>query len=314
MLALLVVLLSCSFEFLVWTDAMSQPASRVLGRWPMPRAATESQKVSRGLQGNGGGIWVKRGNVTELVASRRKGGNRTRTMPQEDDTEPSAPREGGEVPPDGSRIESAVADELAALKVSDDDGNSSDTPDGEQASDPELWKPHPPTEDCPVCFVPLPLGHLTYWVCCGKTICTACVAETARAESIINAKRAKKKQPPLDHACSFCRLAADASEPKYEERIRKGDGQAACNLAFNYRDGDDSMGIPKDEAKSLELLHHAADDLGYSDAIAELGRIYSTGQYGVANDATKARKYSESAVKLGNIKARYILGWFESCW
>ena len=116
-----------------------------------------------------------------------------------------------------------LADRLASLEVTEDqantkssaDGAARPSEDGERVLDPELWKPHPPTEDCPVCFVPLPLdqAEFSYWVCCGKIICPACSWETARAELVINAKRAEKKQPPLDHACSFCRLAADASEP-----------------------------------------------------------------------------------------------------
>ena len=130
--------------------------------------------------------------------------------------------------PSGSDA-SAAAEEFASLKVSGDDCNSSDTPDGEQALDPELWKPHPTTEDCPVCFVPLPLAahESTYFACCGKSICTACSMETIRAENVMNAKRAKKKQPPLDHACPFCRVVSTVSLSKFEDRIRKGDGRAA---------------------------------------------------------------------------------------
>ena len=76
---------------------------------------------------------------------------------------------------------SEAVEQLASLKVAG-------------VGDPELWKPHPPTEECPVCFVPLPLseGDLSYWDCCGNTICNGCTAETFRASNIINAKRAKK--------------------------------------------------------------------------------------------------------------------------
>ena len=176
--------------------------------------------------------------------------------------------------------------------------------------DPELWKPHLPNEDCPLCFVPLPVNETeyAYFVCCGRTLCSACVAETIRAGEIINKKRAKKKQPPIDHTCSFCRTKPDTTGSKYEERIRKGDGRAACNLALKYRDGEDSMSILKNEAKSLELFHHAADDLGDSTAMGELGRMYWYGEDGVETDETKGRKYAENAVKMGNAHARYFLG------
>jgi len=33
-----------------------------------------------------------------------------------------------------------------------EDGASRPSEDGELVLDPKLWKPHPPTEECPVCF------------------------------------------------------------------------------------------------------------------------------------------------------------------
>ena len=222
---------------------------------------------------------------------------------------------------------SAVDDRLASLEVTggqamtkgcdtsaDGDGSAS-SEDSAQVLDPELWEPHPPTEDCPVCFVPLPLAanESTYWACCGKRICSACKAETNRARRVTNAQRAKKKQPPLEHACSFCRTEVKMiSKSQYEEQMRKGDGKAAYNLALKYRDGDTEKRIPQDEAKSLELLHHAADDLGFSPAMATLGGMYLGGEDVAAVDETKGRKYLEDATKIGNVRARFILGGIES--
>ena len=195
---------------------------------------------------------------------------------------------------------SEVVDQLASLKVAD-------------VGDPELWKPHPPTEECPICFVPLPLADAgkTYWACCGNIICSACIAETARAERVINAKRAKKKQSPLAHTCPFCRTEPKFSESNYEKRMRNGDGQAAFTLAYEYREGNARMNVPKDFDKSLELLHHAADDLGDSAAMMRLGGMYSFGRDGVEKDDTKGRKYLEDAVKEGNVGARCLLACFE---
>ena len=131
---------------------------------------------------------------------------------------------------------SAVDDQLASLQVSEGHANvkGSDTSadgsgaarpseDGERVFDPELWKPHPPKEDCPVCFVPLPLdaGESTYWSCCGKIICNGCNAETNRAGRVTNVKRAKKKLPPLDRACSFCRVAPTVSDPNMKNESAK---------------------------------------------------------------------------------------------
>jgi len=61
----------------------------------------------------------------------------------------------------------------------------------------------------------------------------------------------------------------------------------------------------------LELLHHAADDLGYLAAVAELGRMYSYGDLGAPEDKTKGRKYLEDAVKMGDVSARCTLACIE---
>ena len=71
----------------------------------------------------------------------------------------------------------------------------------------ELWKPHPPTEECPVCLVPLPSGDdkATYWTCCGKMVCNACSAETLRALLITNRERKAKKKLPAQTCSTPCK-------------------------------------------------------------------------------------------------------------
>src|SRR6056300_409743 len=48
--------------------------------------------------------------------------------------------------------------------------------------DEELFKEHPPTDDCPICFLPLPLdgGQTTFKSCCGKTICIGCIVSMVK--------------------------------------------------------------------------------------------------------------------------------------
>ena len=216
--------------------------------------------------------------------------------------------------PNDAKISAAV-DQLASLEVTDDQTNekSSDTSAGGASEDEGLWKPHQPNEECPVCFVPLPLDEraCTYRVCCGKTICAGCTMETIRADNVINKKRAKKKLPPVDNGCPFCRSATKEVKSSYEERIHKGDGRAAYTLACSYREGDADIDVTKDEAKSLELLHHAADDLSYSGAASYLGYVYSMVDNG-HKDETKGRKYLEDAVTMGDVKARFFLGFIEA--
>ena len=207
---------------------------------------------------------------------------------------------------------SEAVDQLASFELTDSQANekSSDTSADGASEDEELWKPHAPTEECPVCFVPLSLleHESIYFVCCGKLICYGCIAESRRALNVINAKRAKKKQPPLDNACPFCRTAPKFTISEYKDRIRKGDGQAAWNLAYKYLVGDARMNISKDEAKSSEILHHAADDLGSAVAMAKLGLMYFYGFDRESTNKTKGQKYLEEAAKLNNVPARSVLG------
>jgi len=70
----------------------------------------------------------------------------------------------------------AVADQLAAANLSDaDDLDVDDAPEPKK-EETELWKPHPPTEECSVYLVALPLFYVlkaAYYVCCGMTVYSA---------------------------------------------------------------------------------------------------------------------------------------------
>ena len=98
---------------------------------------------------------------------------------------------------------SEVNDRLETVKLADQDEArppaDAAVGDTDTMEDPELWKPHPPSEECPVCLVPLPLERekTMYWACCGKLVCTACCAEHDRALTVTNRKREKKKKSSL---------------------------------------------------------------------------------------------------------------------
>ena len=70
--------------------------------------------------------------------------------------------------------------------------------------------------------------------------------------------------------------------------------------------------VPIDKAKALALLHHAADDLGYAQAMGMLGLSYLFGEGGATKDKAKSRKYLADAVKMGDPKARLTLGIIEA--
>jgi len=178
----------------------------------------------------------------------------------------------------------------------------------------ELWKPHPPTKECPVCLVPLPLqlNRATYWPCCGQMVCCACKAETERALNITNRKRKNKELPPMKDSCAFCRVPAFTTDSElikeYEERVDKGDVDAMVMLARYYKEGE--LGLVRDEAKALELTRRAAD-LGSPDALGRLGSCFLYGELGVIRDEEKARVHWEDAAKKGDAISRCILGVFE---
>ena len=72
--------------------------------------------------------------------------------------------------------------------------------------DEKLFKDHPPPEECPICFLPLPLddGQITFEVCCGKDICNGCVYAMDEREGA--------------KLCAFCRTPCAESEEEYVKR------------------------------------------------------------------------------------------------
>jgi len=204
---------------------------------------------------------------------------------------------------------------LSSLNISNAQDNvPRSPPDAAKKEDPEMWESQPPTKDCPVCLVPLPLANdqATYWPCCGMRVCNACEAETVRALYITNRKRKDKKLPPIGPTCAFCRQAEFSTDSEvikmYEERVDKGDLEAMVVLALKHRTGEN--GLARDEAKALELLHRAAD-LGSQDALGKLGQCFFNGELGVIEDKKKGMAYLEDATKKGNVFCRFNIGVLE---
>ena len=206
---------------------------------------------------------------------------------------------------------SKVNEQLASTTLSDQgEAPPADAGDTKPKEHPDLWKPHPPTEECPVSMVPLPLENAQsiYWSCCGKMICTACDEEHKRSLNVTNRKRHKKKLPPLEFTCAFCRSPVPDNDAEmissYEERSGKGDIRAIVNLAGVYVKGD--RGLRKNNEKAFELLNRAAD-LGSVDAIAILGNILSFGHFDVTIDRSIGKEYLEDAVAKGHLLSRHRL-------
>ena len=75
-----------------------------------------------------------------------------------------------------------------------------------------LFKEHPPREECPICFRPLPNdGQITFKSCCGKLICDGCIYamdEEAHGRGKIG-------------LCAFCREPNPRSDEDDIKRIKK---------------------------------------------------------------------------------------------
>ena len=170
--------------------------------------------------------------------------------------------------------------------------------------DEELYKDSPPPEDCPICFLPLPLSDehtsgMTFHPCCGKRICNGCIY-AMRETGCKNMK-----------LCPFCKAPPSKSDKDHVERVKKlmetGNANAFYQLAGYYRRG--IKGLPHDWTKANEL-YLKAGELGHAEGYFNLGCSYQDGN-GVEMDEKKAKHYYELAAMNGSILARNNLGCME---
>ena len=154
-------------------------------------------------------------------------------------------------------------------------------------------------EDCPICFLPLPLdiGHTQFQSCCGKIICAGCVYAIKISEG--------------KDLCAFCRIPPPRSHEEDHERLKKhiksGNAEAFSQLSGYYARGTD--GMPQDRQKANELCIKAGE-LGCANAYYNLGVNYDTGT-GVEIDKKRAIHYFELAAMMGHVWARHNLGCLE---
>jgi len=191
--------------------------------------------------------------------------------------------------------------------------------------DEALFKDPPSKEDCPICFLPMPI-HLVscvslppatrssvpiydfamaneelqgkameaYYPCCGKSICEGCI------HSFRESGNNKK--------CPFCNTDRGKTEEENNKDCMKradlNDAASIYMLAGSYYQG--LHGLQLDRTKAMELYTRAAE-LGCSKAHNELGVIYHE-----RGDMKKAKFHSETAAMAGHEGARYNLGFLEA--
>ena len=170
--------------------------------------------------------------------------------------------------------------------------------------DEALFKEPPPPEECPICFLPLPLDawETMFKSCCGKLICCGCILAIHEEEL----GRGK-----IDDICAFCRTPVPISYEEEVKRLKKliaGDKALGYHrLAGLYFTG--SMGLPLDMVKANELWLKAGE-LGCAGGYNNLGNSYNLGS-GVEVDKKKAKHFYELAAMSGDVDARHNFACFE---
>ena len=191
--------------------------------------------------------------------------------------------------------------------------------------DEALFKDPPPKEDCPICFLPMPVKIVScvslppatifsvpiydfamaneelktedmeqYYPCCGKTICAGCDYSFDQSGNI--------------GKCPFCNSERYKTDEQHAVEIRrrmeKNDPTSTCLLAHSYHHG--LNGLQQDHAKSIDLYTRAAD-LDHSVAHCQLASIYREG-----GNIKKAKFHYEAAAMAGHEIARCCLGNMEA--
>jgi hypothetical protein len=191
--------------------------------------------------------------------------------------------------------------------------------------DKALFKDPPPKEDCPICFLPMPILLIscvtlppatiysvpiydfaiaheelaakeseTYYACCGKSICQGCHYSSWKSGN--------------DEKCPFCNSdrTGKTDDEQVEELTKRAEANDAASiglLACFYLHG--LKGFQQDHVKAIEQYTKSAN-LGCSKAHNQLGGIYDEG-----GDMKKAKFHWETAAMAGHEKARCIVGHLE---
>lgn len=161
-----------------------------------------------------------------------------------------------------------------------------------------LFKQPPPREDCPICFLQLPLQstqQTKYFSCCGKVICVGCTFAA---------------QVGGDDKCPFCRATMRISNTEFtrraEEGIKRGDLEAMVHVSLELC----KNGNKEEKKRGNELMRKAAE-LGNCSANYRLGCAYTLGDgtFGVVEqDSDKAMFHYEEAAIAGHGGARFNIG------
>ena len=183
----------------------------------------------------------------------------------------------------------------------------------EELEGADLFAPLPPTEDCPICFVPLSrvARNSNYRACCGNRICVGCARENEA--SIKKQNEEKNGGKKVVFSCPFCRELPPSSDDeiirRLEARALKSDHIALKNLGGSFMEG--IHGLPQDDLKALDCYIRAVE-LGSHEACAAIGMSYTYEEgIGVAVDKKRAALFERVGALRGCVLARHNIGNFE---
>ena len=186
----------------------------------------------------------------------------------------------------------------------------------EELEGADLFAPLPPTEDCPICLVPLSRRKekSQYQSCCGNNICNACVEGTRAAIKKQNEKNAgKKDKPVIRESCPLCRAPVPSSVGEAlrqcEERKMHNDHRALDALGSIFR--NESYGQVQDNMKALDYFIQATEH-GSPGSPSEIASFYREGDLiHVSQDMKRAALFTRVAAIRGSVEGRHNIGLME---
>ena len=203
-----------------------------------------------------------------------------------------------------------------------------------ELSDEALFKDPLPKEDCPICFLPMPMKMLScmslppattasvpiydfanadedddimgmdmedYYECCGKSICRGCHSSFCESGNIEKCPFCKAKK-----VCNYVDKTAEVRVKELLKRVEVNDAGAIHQIGLYHYHG--LGGFTQDKGRAMELWKQSAE-LGFTKgAMCVLGTYYYRGNGGLLQDRARAIELCKKAAALGFSKAHCQLG------
>ena len=181
----------------------------------------------------------------------------------------------------------------------------------EELSGADLFAPLPPTEDCPICLLPLSRIHdmSNYMSCCGKILCQGCGSEASLRFKRRNAGK-EDKETQCGMPCPFCRtpeLSGEMCMRQDEARAAQNDVNACFSLAQTYAEGCE---VPVDHMMAIDYWIKAIK-LGSATSCSNIATYYHNGDLLPIDHQRKALLDRVGALR-GCITARHNIAGAEN--